>query len=139
MVCFRKVTCWVRWKRLFTQGSIKKGVLKNFANFTGKRRCWSLFLIILQGLKPATFLKRDSNTGVFLWKANFLEHLFWRTSANNCFCIMFFKVFSECKNIIFYVMCWTSGHWWKNNTEMEKDLWKNAGKLLTKGVSYTFF
>ena len=26
----------------------KKGVLKNFANFTGKHLCWSLFLIKLQ-------------------------------------------------------------------------------------------
>ena len=41
----------------------KKGILKNFINFIGKDLCWSLFLIKLQG-----------------W------HLFWRTSANNCFC-----------------------------------------------------
>ena len=41
-------------------------VLKNFANFTGKHLCWSLFLIKFQALSPATLLKRDSNTGVFL-------------------------------------------------------------------------
>ena len=35
----------------------KIGVLKNFANFTGKHRCWSLFLM--------KFKKTDSNTGVF--------------------------------------------------------------------------
>ena len=35
----------------------KIGVPKNFANFTGKRLCWSLFLI--------KFKKIDSNTGVF--------------------------------------------------------------------------
>ena len=28
--------------------SVKKGVLKKFANFTGKHLCWSLFLIKLQ-------------------------------------------------------------------------------------------
>ena len=44
----------------------KIGVLKIFANFTGKHLCWSLFLIKLQALKPANLLKRDSNTGVFL-------------------------------------------------------------------------
>ena len=38
--------------------SKKKSVLKNFAIFTGKHQCWSIFLILL---------KRDSNTGVFLW------------------------------------------------------------------------
>ena len=41
----------------------KKGVLKDFVNFIGKHLCWSLFLIKLQA-----------------W------HLFWRTSANDCFC-----------------------------------------------------
>ena len=41
----------------------KKGVLKDFVNFIGKHLCWSLFLIKLQA-----------------W------HLFWRTSANECFC-----------------------------------------------------
>ena len=35
-----------------------KGVLRNFAKFTGKQLCQSLFF--------NTFLKRDSNTGVFL-------------------------------------------------------------------------
>ena len=46
--------------------------LKNFINFTGD-------------LRPATLLKRDSNTGVFLqnlWK--FLEHL-----QCGCFCLQF--------------------------------------------------
>ena len=44
----------------------KKAVLKNFAIFTGKQLCWSLFLIKLQAFRLATLLKRDSNTGVFL-------------------------------------------------------------------------
>ena len=43
------------------------GVLKNFANFTGEHLCWSLFFIKLQAWTPAALLKRDSNTGVFLW------------------------------------------------------------------------
>ena len=33
---------------------------------TGKQLCWSLFSIKLQALGPATLLKTDSNTGVFL-------------------------------------------------------------------------
>ena len=45
----------------------KIGVLNNFTNFTGKYLCWSLLLIKLQVFRPATLLKRDSNTGVFLW------------------------------------------------------------------------
>ena len=45
----------------------KKRVLTNFAKFTGKHLCWSLFLITLPALRPATLLKRNSNTVVFLW------------------------------------------------------------------------
>ena len=37
-------------------------VLKNFANFTGKHLCWSLFPK-LQAFRPATPLKTDSYTG----------------------------------------------------------------------------
>ena len=44
----------------------KKVVLKHFANFTGKHLCWDLFFTKLQALSPATLLKKDSNTGVFL-------------------------------------------------------------------------
>ena len=44
----------------------KNGALKNFAIFTGKHQCWSLFLIKLQAFMPATLLKRDSITIVFL-------------------------------------------------------------------------
>ena len=40
--------------------SMKRAALKNFAIFTGKHLCWSLFL-----MQPATLLKRDSDTGVF--------------------------------------------------------------------------
>ena len=37
-------------------------------------------------LKRDYLLKRDSNSGVFLWiLRNFQEHLFWKTSANGCF------------------------------------------------------
>ena len=43
------------------------GVLKNFAIFKGKQLSWSLFLIKSQTSKPANLLKRDSNSGVFLW------------------------------------------------------------------------
>ena len=66
--------------------SVKKVVLKDFANFTGEHPCWSLFLITLQVFRPASLLKRDSNTDVYLWNLrNFSEHLFWRTSAKEFF------------------------------------------------------
>ena len=54
-----------RYRSSHRRFSAKQGVLKNFANFTGKHRCWSLFLIKLQA-RSAALLKRDSSTGVFL-------------------------------------------------------------------------
>ena len=38
--------------------SIKKGVLRNFAKFTGKHLCQSLFFDKIAGLRPATLLKK---------------------------------------------------------------------------------
>ena len=39
-------------------GSFKKGVLRNFAKFTGKYQCQSLFFNKVTGLRPATLLKK---------------------------------------------------------------------------------
>ena len=89
--------------------SVKRVVLKNFANFTGKHLYWSLFLVTLQGLSPATFLKRDSNTGFPAKFVKFLEHLFWRTPVNGCSSITFFHFCSEWQSIAFDVVCWMSG------------------------------
>ena len=36
----------------------KKGALKNFAKFTAKRLCQSLFFNEVAGLRPATLLKK---------------------------------------------------------------------------------
>ena len=64
----------------------KKAVLKNFSILTGKYLCSSLFLIKLKSFRSATFLKRDSNAGVFLWifrnfkKAYFKENL-WTAAS----------------------------------------------------------
>ena len=42
-----------------------------------------------QARRSTTLLKRESNTVIFLWNLrNFEEHLFWRTSANDCFCFV---------------------------------------------------
>ena len=45
--------------------SVRKGVLKNFANFRGKHLCSSLFYEVA-GIQHASFLKRDPNTSAFL-------------------------------------------------------------------------
>ena len=59
----------------------KKGSLEYFAKFTGKQLCWRLFLIKLQTFGSATFLKRDSNSGVSCryWEI-FRNSFFYRTA-----------------------------------------------------------
>ena len=46
----------------------RKGVLKNFAKFTGKHLCQSLFFNKVTGLRPATLLKKR------LWHRRFLAN-----------------------------------------------------------------
>ena len=68
-----------------SQMFLKMGVLKSFAIFTWKYLFWSIFLIKLEAFRSPALLKRDSNTGIFLWiLQNFYEQLFYRTSAD-CF------------------------------------------------------
>ena len=42
----------------------KKGVLKNFAKFTGKHLCQSFFFNKVTNLRPATILKKETLTQV---------------------------------------------------------------------------
>ena len=49
-----------------SQMFFKISALKNFAIFTGKHLCGSFILTKLQAFRPATLLKKDSHTGVFL-------------------------------------------------------------------------
>ena len=86
------VFCWVailyKYRCCCSQMFFKIGILKNFTILTGKHLRWSLFLIKLQVWGPSTLLKRDSSTGDFLWILhNFLEQLFYRTSAMAAFVI----------------------------------------------------
>ena len=45
----------------------KKDALKYFAKFAEKYMCWSLFLNKVTNRKPATLLKRNSDSDVLLW------------------------------------------------------------------------
>ena len=59
--------------------SVKKGVLKNSKNISGKHLRWSLFLIKLQDLR---LQHRCFPVSI----AKFLRTLFWWISVNDCFC-----------------------------------------------------
>ena len=62
----------------------KKGVLRNFAKFTGKHLCQSLFFNKVAGLRPATLLKKrlwhrcfPVNFTKFLRTPFIIEQLWW--------------------------------------------------------------
>ena len=62
--------------------SMKKGVLGNFTQFTGKNLCQSLFFNKFAGLRPATLSKKQTWAQVFSCefceiskKTFFIEHL----------------------------------------------------------------
>ena len=62
----------------------KKGVLGNFAKFTGKHLCQSLFFNKVAGLRPATLLKKrlwhrcfPVNFAKFVRTPFIIEHLWW--------------------------------------------------------------
>ena len=63
---------------------MKNGVLRNFANFTGKNLCQSLFFNKVADLRPATLLKKrlwrscfPVNFAKFLRTLFFTERLCW--------------------------------------------------------------
>ena len=67
--------------------SIRKGALRNFAKFTGKHLCQSLFFNKITAPRPATSLKKrlwlkcfPVNFAKFLRTSLFIEHL--RTTAS---------------------------------------------------------
>ena len=73
------IYCWqsheLKVRSSHQNSSVKKGAFRNFASFTGRQLCWSLFLIELQTFRPAALLKIDSNTYVFL--SDLQDHLIW--------------------------------------------------------------
>ena len=68
--------------------SVRKGVLRNFAKFTGKHLCQSLFFNKVEGLRPGTLLiKRLWHKCFPVNFGKFLRTPFYRTSLDDCFCI----------------------------------------------------
>ena len=74
----------VLWKQ--RRYSMKKAVLRNFAKFTGKHLCRSLFFNNVTGLRPATLLKKRLWHSYFPVNfAKFLGTPFFRTPLGDCF------------------------------------------------------
>ena len=58
--------CFQYYRSSHPEVFCKKGVLSNFAKFTGKHLFQCFFFNEVAGLRPVTLLKRNSGTGVFL-------------------------------------------------------------------------
>ena len=101
-----------------SQHVLKIGGLKNFANFTVKHLCWTLFLIKLLTWMPETLLKGDYNT-VCPWNLRiFQKHLFLQNtcggfylSSNICQLIPILPIWSICLFITYFslhrILCLT--------------------------------
>ena len=64
----------------------EKWCSQKFCKLHGKTPLLESFFNKVASRQPASFVKKDSNTRAFLLSLrNFYEHLFSRTSANNCF------------------------------------------------------
>ena len=69
----------------------KKGVPKNFAKFTGKHLCCSLFFNKVAGLKPATLSKKKPQHRCFpvnfvkFLRTPFFTSFFYTGGAGGCF------------------------------------------------------
>ena len=86
---------------------MKKGVLKNFTNFTGKHLCQSFFFNKVTVLRPAPLLKKRLWHRCFLVNlVKFLRRLFSQNTSGGCFCknwLMNFKIISfHCINGHFF-------------------------------------
>ena len=99
----------------------RKGVLSNFAKFTGKYLCQGLLFNKVAGLRPATLLKKR------LWHkcfpvnfTKFLRTPFLQNTSGGCFCSTFGfqsnaykESFLVISHIIFIFKFYV--YWWKEN------------------------
>ena len=92
----------------------KKGVLRNFAKFTGKHLCQSLSFNKVAGLRPVTLLKKrlwhrcfPVNFVKYLRTPFFTEHLRWLLLKfyNN-----YYNIFLKVKFILYFLTCIEVGH-----------------------------
>ena len=77
-----------------------KGILKNFAIFTGIHLCWSLF-VKLQAFRHATLLKRYSSTGVFRKYCEYYKYCeIFRTPILKNICERLLLIYTYCSVIL---------------------------------------
>ena len=137
---FKKTTCAIL-RGSHCRCSLKRSVLKKFANFTGKHLGQSLFLIKLQAL-ACNFIKKDSDIGVFLGIfTKFLRLVSNRIPSGYCLLIQVYN-----KKLIFSSSTWQNLKTWellssKHCTQKKKKLKVIKVRIIFKGYNlllYTF-
>ena len=107
-----------------------KAVLKNFAIFTGKYLCWSLFLV--KNFKT-NLLKRNSNTSAFFVNiAELFRSPVWRTSVTGyCYKMLFRLDQSKAIWLLHNLLFW---NFYLRANNKNRELWiskkKNNGILI---------
>ena len=71
----------ILWRSSHHRYSVKKGVLRNFAKFTGKHLCQRVFFNKVAGLRPSTLLKKKSVAQVFPIKHHFKTEKVMQTAC----------------------------------------------------------
>ena len=108
---FGYIATW-KYRNSHQSCSIKKGVLRNFAKFTGKSLCQIIFSIKLQvsGLRPATLLKKEVLAQVFpcefckIFKNTFFTEHVWATAFAHVMNLLLFLIL-ESMNMIVLICC----------------------------------
>ena len=112
----------------------EKGVLRNFAKFTGKNLCQSLLFSRVAGLRLVTLLKKrlwhmcfPVNFTKFLRTPFIIEHLWWLLPTDGS---LFFQLISSTNSI---TLPRHQGVWWQpNNVSFESE--KCRGIALKKKI-----
>ena len=66
---------------------MKKGVLENFAKFTGKNLSQGLFFNKVAGLRSTILLKKETPAQLFSWESwEIFKNIFFTEHVYDCFC-----------------------------------------------------
>ena len=122
-ILFSKIlsTCYFCWKLKLMSNHLrqirsshpevfcKTGVLRNFANFTGKHLCQNLFFNKVASLRPPTLLRKrfwhtyfPLNFVKFLRRPFYTEHLWW---------VLLTNVPATSKTVGWFAIYWPVSQW----------------------------
>ena len=99
---FCSLKTFLGWKKQPPEVFCKKGVLRNFAEFTGKHLCQSLFFNKVAGLflDPSLVPKTKKINVIFMWRQVYCRYLDMMTWSITIFCSDF--LVSTCVQLLLF-------------------------------------